>query len=274
MKNKIIAVLAITCIITSFNLIGCTEKKNETSQGVVKTTQEKQETAEEYVEKMYKGLIDKKLTYENLWEDYFSKTSKNIDMLNKKTYVSNAEANDFKNNIVRTDIKIVSSEEVKEGIFKVKSILKYTVNGKENSEDLIEYVIKENNELKYLPQGIMSVEKHMNTTINNINYQNVNVVNYVEGIGISTDMVNQSESGIALGWADGPTVILKTDKGEYSYKLNTTKVGIGQTKNISIYFDKAEGTPQEVVINNINYLGNTGLPKDYTGGQTQNIVIK
>lgn len=275
MKNKIITILIITCTIASINLMGCAQKNGDNSKEVevVQTTQESKEKPEEFIEKMYKGLIDKKLTFENIWEDYFSDTSKNMEMFNKKAYVENSEGNDFKNNIIRTNIKVLSSEQVEDNIFKVKSILKYTINGQEKSEDLTEYVIKENNKLKYLTQGVISVEKHADTTIENIGYKNVSIINYVEGIGISIDIVNQSENEIALGWVTGYTVTLKTDKGEYSSTLNNIKIPEGQKQNIVVQFNNAEGTPKEMIINNINYLDNRGLPKDQTGGKAHKIVV-
>lgn len=279
MKRKIIAILTTGCIIASFNLIGCAKNNPQTSKESTKTetvaaVEEKQEKPEEVIEKMYRGLIDKKLTYENIWDDYVSDTSKNLGTITKEAYLDSTDARDYKNNIVQTDIKVMSSEQVKDNIFKVKSILKYTVNGKENTNDLIEYVIKENDKLKYLIDGILSIEKHSDSTIENINYKNFNIINYVDGIGISTDIVNKYSNGIALGWSGGPNITLKTDKGEYSCTPNTIQIQKGQTQNISVKFNNAEGTPQELVINNINYLNNNDLPKDQTGGQAHTIVIK
>lgn len=271
--KKIITILMITCTIASTNLIGCAQKNNDNSKEVAQATQNNQEKPEEFIEKMYKGLINKKLTYENIWDDYISDTSKNLGTMTKESYLNSTEARDFENNIVYTDVKVLSSEQVKDNIFKVKSILKYTINGKEKSEDLNEYIIKEDNKLKYLEEGAVSVEKHEDTTIENINYKNIKVINYIDGIGISTDIVNQAENGIAFGWADGSTITLKTDKGEYSYTLNTMKIQKEQTQNLSIKFNNAEGKPQELAINNVNYLDNRGLPKDQTGGQAHKIVI-
>lgn len=273
MKNKIIAILTITCIIASTNLIGCAQKNNENNKELAQTTQKSQEKPEEFIEKMYKGLIDNKFTYENIWDDYFSETSKDLEIYSKEKYVSSAKEYDYKNNIVRTDIMVVSSEQIKENIFKVKSILKYTENGKEMHSDLYEYVIKENNKFKYLLNGIMSVKKQTDTKIENINYKNINVINYVDGIGISTDIVNQYSNGIKFGWVEGSNITLKTDKGEYSYTPNTIQIQKGQTQNLSVKFNNAEGTPQELTINNVNYLDNGGLPIDQTGGKSHKIVI-
>lgn len=276
MKRKIILVLTAGCIIASFNLIGCSKNNNQTNKEAtpMETVSTVQEKPEEFIEKMYKGLIDKKLTYENIWDDYMSDTTKNLGTITKESYLNSTEARDFKNNIIYTDVKVLSSEQVKDNIFKVKSILKYTVNGKENTEDLIEYVIKENDKLKYLTDGAISVQSKEDVTMENISYKNIKATNYVDGIGISFDLVNQYENGIALGWVDGSTITLKTDKGEFSYTINPEKIQKGQTQNVPVKFNNAEGTPQELVINNVNYLNNRGLPKDQTGGQVQTIVIK
>lgn len=276
MKRKIILVLTAGCIIASFNLIGCSKNNNQTNKEAtpMETVSTVQEKPEEFIEKMYKGLIDKKLTYENIWDDYMSDTTKNLGTITKESYLNSTEARDFKNNIIYTDVKVLSSEQVKDNIFKVKSILKYTVNGKENTEDLIEYVIKENDKLKYLTDGAISVQSKEDVTMENISYKNIKTTNYVDGIGISFDLVNQYENGIALGWVDGSTITLKTDKGEFSYTINPEKIQKGQTQNVPVKFNNAEGTPQELVINNVNYLNNRGLPKDQTGGQVQTIVIK
>ncbi|OOM16684.1 hypothetical protein [Clostridium saccharobutylicum] len=276
MKRKIILVLTAGCIIASFNLIGCSKNNNQTNKEAtpMETVSTVQEKPEEFIEKMYKGLIDKKLTYENIWDDYMSDTTKNLGTITKESYLNSTEARDFKNNIIYTDVKVLSSEQVKDNIFKVKSILKYTVNGKENTEDLIEYVIKENDKLKYLTDGAISVQSKEDVTMENISYKNIKAINYVDGIGISFDLVNQYENGIALGWVDGSTITLKADKGEFSYTINPEKIQKGQTQNVPVKFNNAEGTPQELVINNVNYLNNRGLPKDQTGGQVQTIVIK
>ncbi len=268
MKNKILLLLIIIFSITSFNLIACSKNTNLTNQ-------EKQKKAEECVEKMYRGLIEKKLTYENIWDDYFSETTKSLDssVLDRKKFIEENKTSDFKKDIVYTDMMISSTQEVKDNIFEVKVIIKYKSNGKEVSEDKDFFVINENNQFKILYQGIMSVEKHADVTINNIVYKNINIMNYVQGMGINIDVVNDSENAISLGYAGDSTDILKTDKGEYSCKLQFLKIEKGQTTKVSLFFSNADGSPKEVLINNIYYLNDKGLATDKNDAKTHEVII-
>lgn len=276
MKKQIVLIINTLCITTLFNLTGCGKNNVESNKEntLVTTTEQKKENInnpEEYIEKMYRGLINKEITYEDLWDDYISDISKNSGIEDKESFIDNSEANDFRNNIVRTNIKVLSSEQINDNIFKVTSILKYTINGEEQSSDLVEYVINENNNFKYIYNGIISKEEIGSTTIENINYNNVSVVNYVEGMGISMNLENKYDNAISLGWVDGSTIVLKTDKGEYSFTLNPIRIDGGQTQNVEVKFENVEGTMESIIINNINYLNNRGLPEDFTGGNTHTI---
>lgn len=268
MRNKILLLLIIIFSITSFNLIACSKNINLTNE-------EKQKKAEECVEKMYRGLIEKKLTYENIWDDYFSETTKNIDssVLDRKEFIAENKTNDFKKSNVYTDVMVSSTQEVKDNIFEVKVSIKYKSNGKEVSEDKYFFVINENNQFKILYQGIMSVEKHADVTIDNIVYKNINIINYIQGIGIKMDVVNNSESAISLGYSGDSTDVLKTDKGEYSYKLPFSKIEKGQTIKVPLFFSNVDGSPQEVLINDIYYLDAIGLAKDKNDAKTHRVVI-
>lgn len=276
MKKQIVLIITTLCITTLFNLTGCEKNNIESNEkNVLVTSADKKKeninNPEEYIEKMYRGLINKEITYEDLWNDYISDISKNGGICDKESFIDNSEANDFRNNIVRTDIKVLSSEQINDNIFKVKSILKYTINGEEQSSDLVEYVINENNNFKYIYNGIISKEEIGSTTIENINYNNVSVVNYAEGMGISINVENKYDNAISLGWTDGSTIVLKTDRGEYSSTLNPIRIDRGQTQNVEVKFENVEGTMKRLIINNINYLNNRGLPEDFTGGNTHTI---
>lgn len=280
MKKQLILILGALCITVS--LLGCggsnTNTMNSNEDTLVVNQEEeveedKADNPEEYIENMYKALINKDITFQDMWDDYFSDTTKNSGIIDRKTYIENKETNDFKNNIVRTDIKVVSSEQMKDNIYKVKSILKYTVNGEEKSEDLVDYVIKENNNLRYLSDGVLDVNELGNSVIENINYNNVKKINYVEGLGIIMNIENKYDNPIALGWVNGPTIILKTDKGEYTSTLNPIRIDRGQTQNIEIKFEDVQGEIESITINNINYLDNRGLPTDHTGGTSHTLQL-
>lgn len=231
-------------------------------------------TPEELIGEINRDKIEKKLSYGEIWDNYFSETSKGIEMLNRDKYISDSEAADKDADNVITDVQVVSSEEVKKDIFLVKTEIKFIYKGAKTEGYSCEYVIRENGKLKYLAQGILSVDKHLDITVDNITYKNINVINYLECIGVSVDAINKSQNGIAIGGDKKSLITLKTDKGEYPLSVNPIKIEAEKTKHILLPFNGAKGNPQEVKITNINKLDNKGNQKREMEGKTHTIAIK
>lgn len=275
MKKKLIVSLCL-CVMMSATFLGCNQgnDKKENSTQVSQGQNINKDNAEEYIEKMYKKLIDKSITYDELWDDYISETTVKSGYITKDNFVKNLESIEFANNVVRTDVKVVSSEEVAENVIKVNAILKYTANGEEQSEELVEYVIKEGNELKYLLNGVLSIKELGSSNVDSINYNNINAVTFADGLGIVMNVENAYSNSISLGWVEGSDVILKTDKGEYTTALNMIKIDRGQSQAIQVKFDNAEGKIEGLEINKINYLNSNGLPENNNAeGVTHTIEI-
>lgn len=279
MKKQLILILGVLCMTAS--LLGCggsnTNTINSKEDAAVINQEEvkdKTDNPEEYIQNMYTKLMNKEITYEDMWDDYISDTFKNGGIIDKKTCIENSEAYEFKNNLVYTEVKAISSEQVTDNIFKVRTMLRFTANGQEMSNDYFEYVINENGNLKCIPEGKLSLKEIGNSVIENINYNNIKKINYVEGLGIIMDIENKYDNAIELGgFGNYPTIILKTDKGEYTSTLNPIKIGRGQTQTIEIKFEEAQGEIESITINNINYLNDRGLPQDHTGGASHTLQL-
>ena len=90
---------------------------------------------------------------------------------------------------------------------------------------------------------------------------------------IKLTFINDTPDSYALGWANGPTVTCVTTEGEYYTSAESVRLLAGQTYEANYYFDDAAGDLISVRISNINSLDNRGLPVDFSGGGTAEIVF-
>ena len=265
MKNKAVIILTLICVVISLSLTGCNKNTNETKED----TEIEQTTPEKFLLNMYSSFIDKKPVYGDIYDNLIAQKSKDLNIFSKEQYVSDSETRDFKNNIVYTDIKVISSEKITKEIYKVKSLVKSTVNNIQQTEDSTDYVVEENGEFKILIGGYLSIKKCSDQSVNDIQYNNIKLIECVESSAISFDITNKTNKIIKIGWAAMPTLQLKTDKGEFLSTLDScVRMNSGESKNIFVNFKNSEGTPKEVSLNNINILNIRGLPMDNLGGET------
>jgi hypothetical protein len=84
---------------------------------------------------------------------------------------------------------------------------------------------------------------------------------------------NETADGYCLGWVEGPTITCITTEGEYHTSAGPVKIPAGQTYETNYYFDDAAGDLISVRISHINSLDERGLPTDFSGGGTAEIVF-
>lgn len=90
---------------------------------------------------------------------------------------------------------------------------------------------------------------------------------------IKLTFINDTPGGYSLGWVNGPTITCVTTEGEYYFSDGRVQLLAGQTHEAKYYFDAAAGDLIAVRISNINSLNNNGLPVDFSGGGTAEIVF-
>lgn len=90
---------------------------------------------------------------------------------------------------------------------------------------------------------------------------------------IRVTFINDTPGGYSLGWVNGPTITCITTEGEYYTSAERVQLHSGQTFEANYYFDDAAGDLLSVRIANINSLDDRGLPVDFSGGGTAEIVF-
>ena len=90
---------------------------------------------------------------------------------------------------------------------------------------------------------------------------------------IKLTFINNTPGAYALGWVNGPTVTCVTTDGEYYTSGEIVHLQAGQTYDANYYFDDAAGDLISVRISNINILDDRGLPVDFSGGGTAEIIF-
>ena len=116
-------------------------------------------------------------------------------------------------------------------------------------------------------------EEHIQILHGETDYDGLSIKADGDRTCIKLTFINDTPGGYALGWVNGPTITCVTTEGEYYTSTGSVQVHAGQTYEANYYFDEAAGDLISVRISNINILDNRGLPVDFSGGGTAEIVF-
>ena len=219
--------------------------------------------AERTISALYNNLAAG-MTWGDVWDDYVYEGSFSLGYT-RSTFI--AEKEDFQRSygIVYKGISITSSEETKPGVFLIRGLLKYDINGELITETGSDYVVFKEGEY-YISLSGSLLEAAFTKCVSsfpNISCLDAVVCEYADKTTIECTLYNLSELDYYIGAATGLPVTVR--RGESSVTVNCPpgKIAAGEYYALTVEVPNYSGLPDKLTLEKIISLAETAGGESY-----------
>lgn len=221
--------------------------------------------AENFVKGYYKALAKGEMTAEKSYDEYISNVSKELFGITREKYMG-FYASGVNTDVVKYDtINVTGTINFHDTIYKVKMDVK--TNGDDNSGDkpqIVDYVINENGEYKFLQYGVQS-KQQVDTNFSSNAFSVAIDAIYTGPDKIIVNLIanNPTTAPYAVGYGGNGKIVVQTDEGTFEKLIKGTNIIKPVDKNEGLQeIDGVKGNIKSIAIYNIYELNASGEPKD------------
>lgn len=222
--------------------------------------------AEKYVEEYYKGVKSGEISAESSYDDYISKTSKDLLGISRETYVQG-----FNTRLTSYDkLEIANVTGYNDTVYKVKCNFEFTEGDTSVKRTHNEYLINEDGEFKFLQYGVTS-KQSVDTSFSSKEFSMAVDTIYQGPDRIMVNMIakNSTTSAYAVGYGGNGKIVVETDEGTYEAEIPGTNVikPIDSSEGYQEVPD-VKGTIKSIVVQNVYELNASYEPKDLNNSRS------
>ncbi len=219
--------------------------------------------AEETISALYNNLAAG-MTWGEVWDDYVYDGSLSLGYT-RSTFI--AEKEDFQKSygIVYKGISISSSEETKPGVFLVRGLLKYDIDGELITENGLDYVIFNDGEYYISLSGslLKAAFTKCISSFPNISCLDAVVCEYADKITIECTLYNLSDLDYYIGAATGLPVTVWQGSSSATVNCPPGKIAAGEYYALTVELPNYGGLPDKVTLEKVILLADNNSGNSY-----------
>lgn len=209
-------------------------------------------TPEQYITEIYNALSGEKISFSNIYQYYFSKTSKELISLDKYT----ARETEKLDGIKITAVSELTSDQLGDDRYKVTGTLSYIEDGEAKKQPFSEYLIREDGKLKYLYEGIFSRQTYTmpeDVSTLPLHMNRASIYTAEDYTMIEFVMENAGSTAYSVG-KDGlnGAVAVETDMGIFSGEISEIRrISREETAELTCKIPNYKGKAQLITVSHL-----------------------